>query len=70
MNSLDAGSGDDRKRRAQTDVVLNAFQRLLIKITRCELDTFAEFDNDERTFTLLRAPEGSIPTGRYFFKRA
>lgn len=54
----------------QTDVVLNAFERLLIKVTRRELDEFAEFDDDGRTFTLLRAPEGDIPTGRYFFKSA
>lgn len=55
---------------AQTDVILNAFERLLIKVTRHELDTFAEFNDDGRAFTLLRAPDNDIPTGRYFFKSA
>ncbi|GAA2000424.1 C-terminal helicase domain-containing protein [Microbacterium ulmi] len=52
----------------QKDVVLNAFERLLIQVTRHELDAFAEFDEDGRTFTLLRAPGEDIPTDRYFFK--
>ena len=72
FDNLDPNVQDKLKNYdAQTDVVLNAFERLLIKVTRCELDTFAEFDDDdERTFTLLRAPEAGIPTGRYFFKSA
>ena len=55
---------------AQKDVVLNAFERLLIQVTRHELDGFAEFDSDGRTFTLVHAPEAGIPSGRYFFKSA
>ncbi|MEV8358920.1 SNF2-related protein [Microbacterium sp. NPDC076895] len=69
FDNLDPNVQDKLKNYdAQTDVILNAFERLLIKVTRHELDTFAEFDDDERTFTLLHAPEGGIPTGRYFFK--
>ena len=71
FDNLDPNVQDKLKNYdAQTDVILNAFERLLIKVTRCELDTFATFDDDGRTFTLLRAPEGDIPTGRYFFKSA
>lgn len=71
FDNLDPNVHDKLKNYdAQTDVVLNAFERLLIEVTRCELDTFAEFDDDGRTFTLLRAPEAGIPTGRYFFKSA
>ncbi|MCC9055026.1 hypothetical protein LOK55_12200 [Microbacterium sp. F2E] len=69
FDNLDPNVQDKLKNYdTQTDIVLNAFERLLIKVTRRELDTFAEFDDDERTFTLLHAPEGGIPTGRYFFK--
>ena len=71
FDNLDPNVQDKLKNYdAQTDVVLNAFERLLIKVTLRELDPFAEFDDDGRTFTLLRAPEGDIPTGRYFFKSA
>lgn len=55
---------------AQKDAVLNAFERLLIAVTRHELDAFAEFDDNVRTFTLLRAPEDGILPGRYYFKSA
>lgn len=69
FDNLDPNVQDKLKNYdAQTDVVLNAFERLLIKVTRHELDAFAEFDDDGRTFTLLHAPNGGIPTGRYFFK--
>lgn len=71
FDNLDPNVQDKLKNYdAQTGVVLNAFERLLIKVTRRELDTFAEFDDDGRTFTLLHAPNGGIPTGRYFFKSA
>lgn len=71
FDNLDPNVQDKLKNYdAQTDAVLNAFERLLIKVTRCELDMFAEFDDGERTFTLLSAPEAGIPTGRYFSKSA
>lgn len=71
FDNLDPNVQDKLKNYdAQTDVILNAFERLLIKVTRHELDTFAEFDDDGRTFTLLCAPDSGIPTGRYFFKSA
>lgn len=71
FDNLDPNVQDKLKNYdAQTDVILNAFERLLIKVTRCELASFATFDDDGRTFTLLQAPEVDIPTGRYFFKSA
>lgn len=71
FDNLDPNVQDKLKNYdAQADVVLNAFERLLIKVTRRELDAFAEFDDDERAFTLLQAPEVGIPMGRYFFKSA
>lgn len=71
FDNLDPNVQDKLKNYdAQTDVVLNAFERLLIKVSRRELDAFAEFDDDGRAFTLLRAPEDGIPTGRYFFRSA
>lgn len=71
FDNLDPNVQDKLKNYdAQADVILNAFERLLIKVTRHELDTFAEFDDGGRTFTLLHAPDGVIPTGRYFFKSA
>ena len=53
---------------AQKDVLLNTFERLLLQITRHELQDVASFEGDGRHFTLHRAPEQGIPTGRYFFK--
>ena len=71
FDNLDPNVQDKLKNHdTQKDVVLNAFERLLIQVTRHELDTFAEFNEDGRTFALLRAPEDGIPTGRYFFKSA
>ncbi|WP_336626444.1 MULTISPECIES: SNF2-related protein [unclassified Microbacterium] len=71
FDNLDPNVQDKLKNYdTQTDVILNTFERLLIKVTRHELDTFAEFDDDGRTFTLLHAPDAGIPTGRYFFKSA
>lgn len=71
FDNLDPNVQDKLKNYdAQKDVVLNAFERLLIAVTRHELDAFAEFDDDVRTFTLLRAPEDGILPGRYFFKSA
>lgn len=71
FDNLDPNVQDKLKNYdAQKDVVLNNFERLLIQVTRHELDEFAEFDAQGRNFTLLRAPEVGIETGRYFFKSA
>lgn len=53
---------------AQTGVVLNAFERLLIDLTRHELGGYASFNDTGTQFTLTSAPAAGIPTGNYFFK--
>ncbi|MGV9220488.1 SNF2-related protein [Arcanobacterium canis] len=53
---------------AQTGIVLNAFERLLIDVTRHELADFASFNDTGTRFTLHDAPEPGIPTGDYYFK--
>lgn len=52
----------------QSGEVLNKFERLLLAVTRHELDRFATFEGDGRTFVLTEAPVREAPTGRYFFK--
>ena len=53
---------------AQTGVVLNAFERLLIRVTRHELEPYASFNPSGTQFNLHNAPASNIPTGEYFFK--
>lgn len=53
---------------AQTGVVLNAFERLLIEVTHHELGNIATFSETGTQFTLKYAPEAGIPTGDYYFK--
>ncbi len=53
---------------AQSGEVLNKFERLLLAITRHELDSCATFEGDGRTFVLHESPVKDAPTGRYFFK--
>lgn len=53
---------------AQSGEVLNKFERLLLAVTRHELNRFATFDGDGRTFVLNESPVEGAPTGRYFFK--
>lgn len=53
---------------AQSGEVLNKFERLLLAVTRHELDQFATFDGDGRTFELNTSPVQDAPTGRYYFK--
>ncbi|PPG81465.1 SNF2-related protein [Rathayibacter sp. AY1H2] len=52
----------------QSGEVLNKFERLLLAVTRYELDEYATFEGDGRTFTLNESPVQDAPTGRYFFK--
>lgn len=52
----------------QSGEVLNKFERLLLAVTRHELDRFATFEGDGRTFVLNESPVGDAPTGRYYFK--
>lgn len=53
---------------AQSSEVLNKFERLLLAVTRYELDQFASFEGDGRTFALNTSPIADAPTGQYFFK--
>ncbi|RRD44945.1 SNF2-related protein [Buchananella hordeovulneris] len=53
---------------AQTGVVLNAFERLLIYVTQHELSDIATFNESGTQFALQYAPEVGIPTGQYYFK--
>lgn len=53
---------------AQTGIVLNAFERLLIDVTRHELADAATFNETGTRFILHDAPEPCIPTGPYYFK--
>lgn len=52
----------------QSGEVLNKFERLLLAVTRHELDQFATFERSSHTFTLNESPVKDAPTGRYFFK--
>lgn len=60
----------DRLRTYEEDsgVVLNTFERLLLAVTKFELDSLADFRGDGRLFDLRQAPEDGIELGRYFFK--
>ena len=53
---------------AQTGVVLNAFERLLIQITRHELSNSARFNDSGTQFSLMAPPTPTITPGDYFFK--
>ncbi|AZU01150.1 SNF2-related protein [Brevibacterium linens] len=53
---------------AQQEVVLNSFERLLLQVTRRELDAYAQFEDSGLNFVLCTAPADGIPKGRYFFK--
>lgn len=48
--------------------VLNKFERLLLAVTRHELDGLATFEGDGRNFLLHNSPVVEAPTGRYYFK--
>lgn len=52
----------------QTGIVLNAFERLLIEVSRHELRDIATFNESGTQFTLHDAPATVIPTGDYYFK--
>jgi superfamily II DNA or RNA helicase len=58
-----------RVRDEASKVVLSRFERLLMRLTRLELDGNAEF-LDESSFRLLKSPfAGDIPTGLYELPR-
>lgn len=52
----------------QSGEVLNNFEKLLLAITRHELDAAAAFNEDGKVFSLHTAPSRDIAEGKYFFK--
>ncbi len=58
-----------RFRSDETKQQIDRFQQWLWCVTRIELADFAEFDDDQHSFNLIRRPEGvpaeQIPLGRY-----
>lgn len=52
----------------QSGEVLNKFERLLLGVTRHELEDRATFEGDGRTFVLHESPVSDAPAGRYYFK--
>ncbi|MBS3956200.1 MAG: DEAD/DEAH box helicase family protein [Clostridiales bacterium] len=53
---------------SQSGEVLNKFERLLLSVTKLQLEPFATFEGDGRRFVLNRAPVKNAKTGRYYFK--
>ena len=53
---------------AQSGEILNKFERLLLAVTRYQLDDLATFEGDGRLFDLHTAPVPKAKTGRYYFK--
>lgn len=51
-----------------TGEVLNAFERMLLAITRHELRDVATFEGDGRVFELYKYPVSDAVIGRYYFK--
>lgn len=69
FDSLDPNVQDRLKScDAQSDEVLNKFERLLLAITRYQLVDVATFEGDGRLFDLHTAPVPGTETGRYYFK--
>lgn len=58
LKAYDSQSGD----------VLNKFERLLLEVTKHELEQFATFEGDGRHFVLNESPVKDAEPGRYFFK--
>jgi hypothetical protein len=58
LKAYDSQSGD----------VLNKFERLLLDVTKHELEQIATFEGDGRHFVLNESPVKDAEPGRYFFK--
>lgn len=52
----------------QTGVVLNAFERMLLEVTKQQLHEYASFLGEGTQFSLNKTPKPEIPVGDYFFK--
>jgi superfamily II DNA or RNA helicase len=69
FDSLDPNVQDRLKAYdSQSGDVLNKFERLLLEVTKHELEQFATFDGDGRHFVLNESPVKDAEPGRYFFK--
>jgi superfamily II DNA or RNA helicase len=53
---------------SQSSEVLNKFERLLLAVTKRELASNANFENDGRNFVLHNTPVPDAKNGRYYFK--
>ncbi len=60
-----------RVRKTTSESSLNRYERMLMRLTRHELDDAAKFDDDEAAFILVENPfpELESPTGRYELPR-
>lgn len=60
-----------RVRKNQSELSLNRFERMLMKLTRHELSAYGNFDEDNSGFTLDRNPypDLSVAVGRYELPR-
>lgn len=52
----------------QSGEVLNTFERLLLAVTKHELDDIADFNQDGKVFVLNEPPSNDIAKGKYYFK--
>lgn len=69
FDNLDPNVQDRLKACAsQSGEVLNKFERLLLAITKLQLDPYATFEGDGRHFVLNEAPVKDAKTGQYYFK--
>lgn len=53
---------------SQSSNVLNKFERLLLDVTKRELSSNANFENDGKNFVLHNSPVSDAKSGQYFFK--
>jgi len=60
-----------RVRKNQSELSLNRYERMLMRLTRHELNSYGTFDEDESGFHLDRCPypDLAVPTGRYELPR-
>jgi hypothetical protein len=69
FDSLDPNVRDRLKAYdSQSGDVLNKFERLLLDVTKHELENVATFEGDGRNFVLNESPVKNAEPGRYFFK--
>jgi ERCC4-related helicase len=55
---------------SQSSDILNKFERLLLAVTKRQLNSVATFENEGRLFTLEDSPIEEVINGKYYFKSA